>query len=352
MTVQRKYWLFQSLGWGAYSIFGVSIAAKYIGFTAPLVIGYVLFFAYSIALTDLFRREIKRRRWLELPTYPPAPRVLRLVGGVILIGLIQTLSVVGFNVALDHSATWPNADVLWMLLSVTYATGMWTVLYLQFTARRRNRERETAQQLTLRQAELRALESQINPHFLFNCLNSIRALVVENPPAAQDMLTRLANILRHSLQQDRNHTVPLAAEVSAASDYLALESIRFEDRLRVKLDVDRDTEAFPVPSMLLQTLVENAVKHGIAPRRDGGDLTIRARIENVNGSGQMLRLNVENTGSLPDPETSASSPSLTKPLGLANTRERLQLLYQGRAALELTSHNNLVVATVLLPSPI
>ena len=84
-------------------------------------------------------------------------------------------------------------------------------------------------QLAIRDAELRALEAQINPHFLFNCLNSIRALVIENPPRAQDMLTRFANILRHNLQRGHTHTASLGSEVEAAADYLALEAVRLKN---------------------------------------------------------------------------------------------------------------------------
>ena len=346
-----RYWLLQILGWGIYSIIGASIAAVYVGMTFPLVFGYVLFFAYSIALTDVFRREIRRRGWLELPTSPWWPRVIRLAGGAVLIGTIQTLSVVGFNILLDrrNAGTWDLSGILPMWLSVTYATGMWTVFYIQMTSKRRTQAKEMVQQLVLREAELRALESQINPHFLFNCLNSIRALVIENPPAAQDMLTRLANILRHSLQPDRDHTVPLASEVSAASDYLALEAIRFEDRLRVTMDIPTEAEPFPVPPMLLQTLVENAIKHGIAPRREGGNLTIRAAVEPTSPA-RTLRLEVENSGSLADGAGREKSwrEAGTKQMGLANTRERLWLMYQGRASLQINNRDGHVVATVLL----
>ena len=124
---------------------------------------------------------------------------------------------------------------------------------MALTAQRRFAGKEVHLQLAVREAELRALEAQINPHFLFNCLNSIRGLVLENPPLAQDMITRLANILRYNLHRDLNHTVPLASEVEAVSDYLALESMRFEERLRVRLAIDPAAAQVPIPPMLLQT---------------------------------------------------------------------------------------------------
>lgn len=115
--------------------------------------------------------------------------------------------------------------------------------------------------LALSNAELRALESQLNPHFLFNCLNSIRGMISEDTAQAQDMVTRLSNMLRYNLQKDRRHTVPLASEMEAVSDYLALESIRFEDRLQVHLEIDDTVRETSIPPMLLQTLVENAIAY-------------------------------------------------------------------------------------------
>jgi LytS/YehU family sensor histidine kinase len=123
-------------------------------------------------------------------------------------------------------------------------------------------------------------EAQINPHFLFNSLNSIRGLVVENPQKAQDMITRFAALLRYNLNRDRQHTVPLSQEAEVVEDYLALEAVRFEGRLRVQFTVDPSAESLQVPPMILQALVENALKHGIAKRPEGGDVRIHATAEN------------------------------------------------------------------------
>ena len=209
------------------------------------------------------------------------------------------------------------------------------VVYLAVTAGRRARER----QLALRDAELRGLEAQINPHFLFNSLNSIRGLVLENPPLAQDLITRLANILRYNLHRDAGHTVPLDSELEATADYLALESARYEDRLRVRFEVDPETRGVAVPPMLLQTLVENAIKHGIAALPLGGDLLVRSALEDG-----ALVLQVENSGQIA--EGDAERPRL----GLNNIRERLRILYADRASLELAQQNGCVTATVRLPT--
>ncbi len=155
-------------------------------------------------------------------------------------------------------------------LGTTWITAIWVTLYAVLTTKRHHREQETKLQLALREAELRALEAQLNPHFL-NCLNSIRGLVVENPTQAQDMITRLANILRYNLHRDVNHTVPLASEVEVVGDYLALESVRFEDRLHVRRRSVLEPTRSPSPPRFCNPGGERP-QHGIAPLPAGGDL--------------------------------------------------------------------------------
>jgi two-component system, LytTR family, sensor kinase len=190
----------------------------------------------------------------------------------------------------------------------------------------------------LREAELRALEAQINPHFLFNCLNSIRALLLENPLLAQDMLTRLANILRFNLHRDLMHTIPLSSELETGPRLPGARegTVRGAANRRVR-DRTRGVEA-RVPPMLLQTLVENGLKHGIARLPEGGELVIRAALE-VNA----LRLEVENTGQI------AESKREERQLGLANTPHRMRILYGERASLELTNGSNRVTARAVIP---
>jgi LytS/YehU family sensor histidine kinase len=315
----------------------MSMAARQVGWPFSMIAGYVLFFLYSIALTDLLRHEIRRRDWLNAPY-----GFFRLFGAVVALAAIQTFLVFAVDLAFQGGATMflrhpSSAAAIWV--SVSGANSIWALFYVALTSRRRFREKEIHLQLALREAELRALEAQVNPHFLFNCLNSVRALVIENPALAQDMITRLANLLRYNLHCDLNHTVPLAREMEMASDYLALESIRFEDRLRVQFAIDPAATEVPVPPMLLQTLVENALKHGIARLPAGGDLAIRARVDE-----ERLVLEVENTGQLSNLRSEATQ------LGLKNTRERLRILYGDHASLELkTPDSNHVAATVLIP---
>jgi len=337
MTAQ-KYWNCQVLGWTAFGALGLTINVLNGGHLGVLLITHILFILYSIGLTHLFRRQIQKRR----VRYQRGARLwLFLAAGVLLISVIQTALIILSSSIIAHhyQPDWPLSVIVALEWGMMMGTGIWTVLYIRLTEKRRQETREVQLKLALREAELRALESQINPHFLFNCLNSIRALVLLDPPRAQDMLTRLANVLRHSLRHDRQHTVPLASEIEAVSDYLALEAVRFEERLRVQFAVDAATAQCAVPPMLLQTLVENAIKHGIAQVAGNGDLIVRA--EHRDG---VIRLTVENTGQL------SEAPISSNQLGIANTRERLRLLYGDQASLILNNGNGRVIATVQIPA--
>jgi len=344
MSLRARYWLFQTIGWGTYSAVGavyaifvdriLPIGVTASGWRGALVTGYVLFFGYSIALTDAFRRVMIANRWLERSSW----RLwLRLAAGVLVIAAIQTALVVSISLALLPRGVWSVPSVLGLAWSVTLVTAMWTALYVRLTEKRRQTAREIARHLALREAELRALQQQVNPHFLFNCLNSIRALVLENPPRAQEMVTRLANMLRYTLGRELRDTAPLSAEMAIVDDYLALESVRLEERLRVQVDVAADAAPLDVPRMLLPTLVENAVKHGVAVRSAGGTIAIRVRRDEG-----ALRIEVANSGALGEPRPEA--------VGLANLRERLRLLYGDRAAFSLRGEGpDRVVASVTMP---
>ena len=331
MKTKAAYWTCQILGWASYSGLAMWMAVQAVGWTGGVIAGYGLYFVYSIALSHLLRGYVKRRGWVD------GSRYFRLMLAAWITGLIQAALVIAINWAIAgrSSIFFKPAAAAPKVIAISAVTVGWMVVYLAVTSGRRNREK----QLALREAELRGLEAQINPHFLFNSLNSIRGLVIENPPLAQDLITRLANILRYNLHRDAGHTVPLDSELEAAADYLALESARYEDRLRVRFDVDPAARSIAVPPMLVQTLVENGVKHGIATLPGGGELLVGAAIEDGT-----LVLRVENTGRLAEKE-----PGRPR-LGLHNIRERLRILYAGRASLELASRDGHVVATVRIPT--
>ncbi len=191
----------------------------------------------------------------------------------------------------------------------------------------------------VKEAELRALRSQMNPHFLFNSLNCLRALIPRELDRPREAITILAELLRSSLALGHNHLVPLSQELETADNYLALEQMRFESRLRVVRRIDPEALPRPVPPFVLQTLIENAIKFGVSRFNDGSEVVVTARIN----PADRLELSVENRGRL---DGAASGTGV----GLRNARERLALLFGPSASLVLKQNGDRVVALVMIPN--
>jgi len=189
------------------------------------------------------------------------------------------------------------------------------------------------QKRLLLEARLDALQRQINPHFLFNTLNSIASLVRSQPEMAREMTVKLANILR-ALLKDHDSYVPLSEELKFTDDYLDIEVVRFgAEKLRVAKEIDPRTLAVLVPSILLQPLIENSIKHGLEPRINGGTVTLRSRLE-----GDRVRIEVADDGvgmgNRPDSGLSRQGAGI----GMRNVRERLDVLYGNQARFTVTSN--------------
>ncbi len=189
----------------------------------------------------------------------------------------------------------------------------------------------------IKELELKTIKSQINPHFIFNALNSIRALVDEDPKRARQAITELSNILRSSIQADKVEITSLEKELAIVKDYLALEYIRFADRLKIAYEIEAQSLQFQLPPMMLQTLVENAIKHGLSKQPGDCIIKIVAKTEN-----QKQIIKVINTGVLQFSETDG--------FGLQSTKERLNLLYGGEALFEIYQcEPNQVTAKLEIP---
>jgi signal transduction histidine kinase len=223
-----------------------------------------------------------------------------------------------------------------MLVALCFCAGAFTFDYV---LQQRSAELARARQLGA-EARLHALAAQIHPHFLFNTLNSISALVSTDPARAEAMLARLAGLLRFILDADRR-LVPLAQELAIVRDYLEIEQTRFGDRLRWTVDAAPDVPACEVPPLSVQTLVENSIKHAIAPRRGGGEIRVAVRRD---ADGGALALGVWDDGPGFDAENLAPGH------GLDNLRQRLAALYgtAGRLAIERAADGTEV--TVHLPA--
>lgn len=199
-------------------------------------------------------------------------------------------------------------------------------------------EKALESQAFANKAQLEMLRYQLNPHFLFNALNSIRASVEEDKDRATKMITQLSEFLRYSLLNESAKKIPLSEEIEALRNYLAIEKIRFEDKLSVEFDVDERAASAGVPCFLLNPLIENAIKHGL--RGDGTPLKIYIRTQ---VEGDRLRLEIANSGSL------RSSGNGTG-IGLKNVRERLANLYGDEGCFELTEDDGFVKARIEIPA--
>ena len=298
--------------------------------------------ATGLLLTHYSRRWIAKWGWKELGWRALVPRILGMA-----VALSAAWSVIVYLICYGLLRNpWPSKYSPLALLTVSLIDGTllmagWLCIYFFYHLfDRYNRLQIERLRLVaaVKEAELRALKSQINPHFIFNSLNSLRGLIDEDPVRARQAVTQLANLLRYSLQSGHLETVPFEDELRTVNDYLALEQVRHEERLRVRLDVAPGALNWPVPPMLLQTLVENAVKYGIAPRPEGGEITVTARTERGG-----LRLQVTNPGAL------AANGGSTG-VGVRNAAERLRMLFGACATLSLREDPpGRVIAEVLVP---
>lgn len=188
-----------------------------------------------------------------------------------------------------------------------------------------------------RDAELRALQAHLNPHFLFNALNTLADLVEEKPRRAVDAIERLGGLLRYSMPQEHEVLVPLERELGAIEDYLELQSLRFESRLRARIDVEPELLGVPVPRLLLQPLIENAVTHAVATTPDGADVELRAHVR-----GRHAHFRVEDSG---------GGVASTRGCGsaLENLERRLELHYEGNATLDIQPRGHGFVVELLIP---
>jgi two-component system sensor histidine kinase AlgZ len=210
----------------------------------------------------------------------------------------------------------------------------WGFLYFgikHYYALEDERQRVQAMEVMARDAQMRALRYQLQPHFLFNTLNAISTLVLDNQPRlATQMIARLADLLRRTLESPDTHQVSLREEIAVTSEYLALEKVRFGSRLNVTYAIGAETQDAQVPRFLLQPLVENAIRHGIARRPQGGNLVLRSEVV-----GGRLRVRIENDGAEDDNPVLLRKTSFAhRGVGLTNTRARLQQMYGYEATLE------------------
>jgi two-component system, LytTR family, sensor kinase len=342
-NITKYYWWCQFGGWGFLALFWILFSLTFDQKVNLMVLErLVLMILSGVLVTHLFRLVIRRYNWLLLSVEKVIPKlILGIIVVCVLNGLIRIGAVNLFNLSTNRN----KLDFLTRLLAYTLENCLsiipWTLIYYfyHYIEKSRKQQFDTLRlEALVKELELKTIKAHINPHFIFNALNSIRALIDENPVRARTAITELSNILRSSMQAEKLETVTFEKELNIVKDYLALEHIRFEDRLTIEYDIDEDTLNQPIPPMMLQTLVENAIKHGISKQMGGGRVKISSDFKDA-----FHKLVIENTGRL-NGERNGDG------FGLESTKNRLQLLFGEKANFDIKEVNgNTVEAIVLIP---
>lgn len=344
--MERKivlYWLAQLGGWGAYYVFSILLLLSTNDFTSTLnlllwVISCILF---SILLSHGLR-------WVILRLDLLGKKLPELLGYTILFAVLAAFILEWFQyfldttIELDFLVEQEEQPFSWAIFFLATSRSLilfllWSGFYYVFVIIEKSRKQELLNlqwQASKNEIELKNLRAQLNPHFLFNSLNSIRALVGINPDQAKSAITQLSGLLRNSINLGKLRLIPLKDELELVDNYLKLEQIRFEERLSVKLQVDDDAKNCQIPPLMVQTIVENSIKHGISKSIGGGEIIISATYKNAE-----LLLTVENTGKIDATDSDNG-------VGVANTKKRLAILFADNAEFKLFQDGNFVKASI------
>ncbi|HVZ56889.1 MAG TPA: histidine kinase [Chitinophagaceae bacterium] len=342
----RRYWLFQLSGWGIFAFINVFFAFIFEKIEWKFAFRLMIYIGLGLLLSHAMRWVIHRANIMlkTLQNQLTSFILITLVFGLLL-GISETYLQEIFGLLPRAAGTNKEIALPKIILNNAFYSFVylfiWNCIYFiyHYVEKSRRQQLDTLKlEALVKELELKTIKAHINPHFIFNSLNGIRAMVDENPDRARKAITELSNILRSSMQAEKAETVNFERELSIVRDYLALENMRFEDRLIVEYEIDEDTLERPVPPMMLQTLVENAIKHGISKRVTGGVVKIISDFRD-----NYHELAVQNTGNL-------NGALNAEGFGLSSTQNRLNLLYGEKATFQIQQINpNIVEARVLIP---
>jgi len=303
----------------------------------------ILFLAEGVLFSHAIRLVVKNYNLLKLPL---AKQIGATFFTVLLAALLFATCDVLLVTLLKINTDAKQATLLTQVVRNWFGTMLfliiWALIYFTYhyvvVSQNERLDKATLSNM-VKELQLKTIKAHINPHFIFNALNSIRALVDENPGRARTAITGLSNILRSSLQAEKLETAPFERELNLVKDYLDLEYIRFEERLQVVYEIDEDTLDQQVPPMVLQIMVENAIKHGIGKQVDGGCIKIISDFTHDH-----YELTVQNTGQL------NASIHASDGFGIASTQNRLRLLYGGKGIFTIRNiEGNMVETKITIP---
>jgi len=339
----RLYWTLQIGGWTAYA--AIQILTSVLASGAEVRANRLLFFVFEallcLLITHYYRTYINQRKWLSMSLARLIPNVL---ASVLIMGIFTYFLRMPFSIALRTFIPENAFDPENMVTGIFYYTFfffLWSVLHFMYNYFERY-NKSLQLEASIKEIELSNLKSQLNPHFIFNALNSIRALVDENPGKAKQAINQLSSILRNSLVTEKRGLTSFDEELKLVRDYLGLESIRFEERLRTEFDLDPESKDFMVPPLMIQTLVENGIKHGISKLTEGGVVQIKTKVD-----GDHLKIHIRNSGKF---VVNGHKKESGGGLGLENTKQRLKLIYGDEASFRIvTEKDNFVLTEIIIP---
>jgi two-component system, LytTR family, sensor kinase len=334
---QRLYWTLQVGGWAFYALIQI-IVSVFASDTQGVSTQRVIFLTYEaifcLLLTHIFRNFINRWHWLDAGMAVLIPRVIL---SVFVLGAIMYFLRMPVSVPLglfSYKVAFDIRNILGLTIIYALIFFLWCVLYFIYNYFERYNT-SLKLEAAIKEIELNNLKSQLNPHFIFNALNSIRALVDENPLKSKQAINQLSNILRNSLTSEKRGLTRFEDELKIVRDYVGLESIRFEERLKTEFDIDPGSREFLVPPLMIQTLVENGIKHGISKLTAGGIIQMKTSVQK-----DRLIISIRNSGNYVN-----GSRRNTGGLGLENTKQRLKLIYGNKASFRILTENDTFVLT-------
>lgn len=341
MNKTKLYWTLQIGGWATYALLQLLIAglqSELFQLTFRQATFLILEAAVFLLATHLFRNFIIYKGWLEIGMRRLIPRVLAAVVVLAFLVYLGRISI-SFPIGLFNKEAFNPATIGALVAVYTFIIFLWVLLYFIYHYFERY-NLALKHQAAIHEIELNNLKAQLNPHFIFNALNSIRALVEEEPKKSKMAINQLSNILRNALTTDKKRLTHFGEELSMVKDYLGLETIRFEERLNTSFEIDPESYNFQIPPLMLQTLVENGIKHGISRLKKGGIIAINTSVH-----GGELTIQIRNTGQI---KALNGKGYGVRGLGLKNTHQRLRLIYGEDAHFSITNENDETVLTELI----
>ncbi len=344
MKNSRLYYLFQTIGWGSYLVINVAFTFIYKDWNWVFLYTNFNIATTGFIITHLFRSKVVEKEWYSFSIKQLGYRIL--ITGLVM-SLIWSLWTVPINtVAISRfnllEEGFQPIYYLTIWISLSFITILWLLIYFGINVFKNYKQSEVEKwklQAIVKDAELIALKAQINPHFIFNSLNNIRSLIIEDAEKARQMIIHLSDLLRYSIQFTNQEKVTIENEMAVVKDYLELESIQFEERLHYDIRVDMKALEIKIPPMSIQLLVENAIKHGISTLPNGGEINV-----SVKYTSRGLDVAVENTGELQETINGTG-------IGIRNANERLKLLFGGQVKFQLENINeNKVKAGFFVPA--